>query len=218
MLIVTWHTDHYIYRDASIKCVSSAIKQMPGIKIVNVKVKSFGSWVEHTHMKPDVAIQIHNKYPSERFFLVDADAIFRGDIRPYFRNADYDFSAHIRTLQKETRNYEKGTEILASGSLYFANNDASYGLVRRWKEKIKAYPDYGCGDQDKLKLAYQDLSRRITFQQMPPELCFYDKNNIQGQRTEIEQRGMNPIVCHNQISHIYKKEKHEPPVSTGRAK
>lgn len=215
MLIVTWHTtspDNF-YKDASEKCVESAMQHMPGATIINVAVPESGTWIQNTHLKPKVCLHIHKKY-DEPFLLVDADAEFMGDVRPFFEDAAFDFAARRMILDHMTLNYSIGTELICSGTIYMANNLKSKALSKLWLHKVEKFPHYGCGDQDKLKLALHDIINDIEFKSLNECLCCIGVNG----KLEYEKQGKKIYIFHRQLSHKYKKMKGEPDVSFGKAK
>ena len=146
--------------------------------------------------------------------MIDADGEFMGDIRPQFTYADFDFAAHTRYLNVATRNYPAGTDLLCSGSLYFANNDKTEDLVYLWDDYIKRQPDYGCGDQDKLKLAFNEMDDKIKFKRLSAIMCCMGDK----EKAQMEKDRRKILIYHHQLSHKYKKLNGEDAISLGRAK
>jgi len=207
MRVCAFITDEKIYRDSANRLMESLIPWgLDKTAFLHI-IQPFGSWEEHTHFKAEFSLMIQQRFPGEKLLLLDADAEIVGNPRG-LENIDCDLGAHYITQVSDTANYKKGERVLASGTLLIGNTPQSMHLSKLWMTYIEKMPEYGCGDQDKLKLAVQkmrEVDRGFRFHQLGSEYLVIFK----WQKLKLKERGIKPVIFHHQISHEYKRQKNE---------
>jgi len=185
---VGYYTDHY-QKEAD---QFAASLDLLGIPYDLDRVDDRGTWLKNVQQKPEVILRFMTNHPDvPAFFYNDVDAIVLQSPDLFVQIADDGFDIAFHLLG--------GTELL-SGTLFFANNDKTRDLVRRWVELICLHPlklpdGSQSWDQRVLHYAIREMDDLSIFDL--PESYVWIRDGISGRHYG---KNVEPVIVHTRAS------------------
>jgi len=122
-IVKAFHTGGPYQKDADKLQVSAKKFDIP----IDIEViRSFGSWNQNTHYKPQSILNAMKKYPSKNIWHVDADSWFMRYPALFDMPIDYPIGAF----------YFGTWKTWCSGTVYFENSDVSKQVLLEWIDEL----------------------------------------------------------------------------------
>ena len=178
-ICVVYYTPNYSGEASKLKDSMDSLDLPYYMEVIENK----GGWDKNTHYKPTFIRKCLDMFPEKDIVYVDADATFE-HYPELFDVLECDIAYWVNTYPNKSRHQ------LATGTLFFANNDATRRICDGWIKEC-ADEDYEILEQDKLKKALRFLDNILSFV-LPVEYCaIFDHPTI---------KNVVPVIKHYQAS------------------